>query len=83
MNRTETATLLIEKGADPNLADKDGRTPLMLAAINGNEALVRSLLEAKAGLSAKDAQGMTARDWAVKKNKEAVLPLLVEQPSIK
>jgi uncharacterized protein len=78
LEKVEAAKLLITKGADTNLADKDGRTPLMLAVSRGNEALVKSLLEAKADLSVKDKEGMTARDWAVKNGKNAILPLLGE-----
>ena len=36
--------LLLERGASPDYIDKNGRTPLSLAAENGNEAIVRQLL---------------------------------------
>eukprot|EP01047_Picozoa_sp_COSAG01_P137320 COSAG01_NODE_67816_length_266_cov_0.532934_1_plen_56_part_10 len=41
---TTAAQLLLERGADPNLADSAGLTPLMRAAVAGNLAGVRLLL---------------------------------------
>jgi len=63
-------------GADPNLADNAGRTPLMLAVSLGNEVLVRGLLAAKADPSAADSEGMTAKDWAEKHNRPELIELL-------
>jgi ankyrin repeat protein len=44
---------LIQLGADPNFADADGVTPLMVAARGGSAAQVRALLEAGAGANAR------------------------------
>ena len=46
--------LLLEKGADMESKDKDGRTSLSWAAQNGNEAVVKLLLEKGADLESKD-----------------------------
>ena len=40
--------LLLDKGADPNLATLNGRTPLMAVAGAGELAMVQLLLERKA-----------------------------------
>ncbi|WP_171165916.1 ankyrin repeat domain-containing protein [Streptomyces sp. I05A-00742] len=44
--------ILLDAGADPNLARPDGWTPLVLAAFHGHESVVRRLLEAGADLNA-------------------------------
>eukprot|EP01045_Picozoa_sp_COSAG04_P009220 COSAG04_NODE_529_length_13029_cov_3.203248_10_plen_752_part_00 len=52
---------LLERGADPSLANSSGRTPLMAAASKGNQPIMQLLLEAKADLHAVDpANGFTA-----------------------
>ena len=53
------ARLLAAK-ADPNAKDRDGNTPLMLAAKRGYEAIVARLLAANADPNVKNNDGMTA-----------------------
>ncbi len=65
---TGVLTLLLGAGANPNLADNDGLTPLMRAADRGDAERVRALLEAKADPAVKDRLGRTARDWAVSRD---------------
>lgn len=45
---TDTLQALVEAGANVNLADRDGRTPLALARARGYAAMVRRLLQAGA-----------------------------------
>jgi hypothetical protein len=45
---TDTLAALISAGANVNLADREGRTPLALARARGYEAMVRLLLQAGA-----------------------------------
>jgi hypothetical protein len=45
---TETLRLLVEAGANVNLPDRNGRTPLSLARAGGHEAMVRLLQRAGA-----------------------------------
>jgi hypothetical protein len=40
---TDTLTALVAAGADPNLADRGGRTPLQLARARGHDAMARVL----------------------------------------
>lgn len=44
-NHPSVAKLLLERSADPNLANKNGRLPLVLAAMRGYAAMVHLLLQ--------------------------------------
>jgi ankyrin repeat protein len=48
VRRDELPLFLLSRGADPNLADADGYTPLHWAAQNGKAELVKALLKAGA-----------------------------------
>jgi hypothetical protein len=58
--------LLIANGANPNLHDDSGLTPLMALTTYGNMKAARVLLDAGAQADAKDNKGMTALDYARK-----------------
>jgi len=68
--------LFLEKGANPNLTDKNGKTPLMNAAYKGNLAIVKLLLEFGADPNLKDSSGQSALDMAEKKGHQDVIQLL-------
>ena len=72
----EILNLLLDKGADPNIKNRLGGTPLMWAAVFGNEAAAVRLLERGANPALKDEDGMTALDWARKNKHESVVRLL-------
>ncbi|KJR87190.1 ankyrin repeat protein [Sporothrix schenckii 1099-18] len=71
--------LLLEKRADVEAKDNDGRTPLSHAAQGGHEAVARLLLEKGAGVEAKDNDGLTPLSSAVLFGYEAVARLLLEK----
>jgi ankyrin repeat protein len=55
--------LLLNGGANVNLANGDGQTPLMLAAHNRSDDLIPRLLRAGADPLERDREGRTARDY--------------------
>ena len=57
--QTETAELLITRGADVNVRHRDGGTPLHGAALFGRTGLVELLIEHGADVNAVDNNGMT------------------------
>ena len=65
-NSTAVASLL-QRGANVNAVDENGRTPLMLAAQRSDTKIVRLLLGAGADLEAKDREGKTPLNLAERK----------------
>ena len=59
-NQQAAARLLLDRGANPSLADSTGVTPLMGAAGMGFAPLVQLLLDAKADMGAVDKDGDSA-----------------------
>ncbi|GLD59561.1 ankyrin repeat and EF-hand domain-containing protein 1-like isoform X1 [Lates japonicus] len=56
-NNQDLVSFLLSHGAHPNIQDKKGRTPLMLAAEMGNDAIVVLLAQSHADLRLQDAEG--------------------------
>lgn len=54
---TELVAFLLSKGADPNMQDKRGRAPIMLAAELGNDPIVSLLAHSEADLRLLDVEG--------------------------
>lgn len=51
--------VLIQNGADVNIVDYYGRTPIFMAARNGNQKIVESLIRANADVNLADKTGTT------------------------
>ncbi len=67
----------LRSGANPNVSDAQGRTPLMLAAQHADQMLITALSEAGASHEHKDKNGRTMLEYALHSYKEsAVLPFL-------
>ncbi|XP_037578179.1 ankyrin repeat, SAM and basic leucine zipper domain-containing protein 1-like [Dermacentor silvarum] len=58
------AEVLLKHGAEPDLAGRDGTTPLMLAAREGYCQLIEMLLDRGADAKSLDSQGWTSLSWA-------------------
>ncbi|XP_072217990.1 ankyrin repeat and EF-hand domain containing 1a [Leuresthes tenuis] len=56
-NDLDLVSFLLSHGAHPDIQDKRGRTPIMLAAELGNETIVALLAENQANLRLMDAEG--------------------------
>jgi cytohesin len=83
-NHREIVELLIAKGADVNAAGESssvfiwqgGFTPLHYAAVNGHKEIVELLISKGADVNAKADNGLTPRDWAIKRTHTKIADLL-------
>ncbi|KAL6887036.1 hypothetical protein GGI43DRAFT_264528 [Trichoderma evansii] len=71
--------LLVEKGANIEAKDSDGRTALLWAAEKGHQATVKLLVEKGADIEAKDSDGLTPLSFAAENGHQATVELLVEK----
>jgi ankyrin repeat protein len=69
----------LHEGADVNCRDKDGLTPLIWAAIQGHEAVVRLLLERGGELEARNRNGDTALMWASLMGHKGVVDFILDR----
>jgi ankyrin repeat protein len=76
-DKPECAKLLLEKGANPNLGDKQGETPLMSAADQDRIDLAQMLLGAGADPSRTDTDGQKAVGYAILSGDDALIRILV------
>lgn len=70
---------LLQKGADPNIRDGSGNTPLILAAQAGREDLVQLLLTYKANINLGNSSGQTPLIVAVNNRNQAIARLLIDK----
>lgn len=77
---------LLDRGAEANLIDDSGRSPLSLAAGEGHEAVVRLLIEEGIDLDSRDRSGQTPLARAVLEGHQDIIRLLIDagaDPDIK
>lgn len=75
----ETAQLLVKAGADVKLANRQGLTPVALAAANGSAAMLKVLIEAGAPVNAPDPAGETPLMLAARVGKLDGVRVLIER----
>ncbi|WP_448585995.1 ankyrin repeat domain-containing protein [Thermaurantiacus sp.] len=76
---TPWMAFLLQNGADPNIRDNEGNTPLILAAATGFVDGVRVMLAGKAQIDAVNSKGQTGLFKAVELRDLATVRLLLEQ----
>ena len=76
-----TVNLLLDHGADANIAAADGYTPLHLAVMKGNQNLVKLFLEKNALVNTQNADGDSPLHTAVSKGFFYITKLLVKKGS--
>ena len=89
--RVEPLKVLLAAGANPNVADVDGQTPLHLVLLPDNsglgpelpqrEAVVKLLLDAKVDAHARNRDGKTPLMLARSLNEKSLIDLLESQSS--
>jgi len=77
-NDLDTTNMLLAAGAKPSVASRYGVTPLALAALNANEAIVERLLKAGADANAANPEGQTVLMTAARSGKASVVRLLLQ-----
>jgi ankyrin repeat protein len=73
---SETVTLLLLLGADPNLADQYNYTALHEAACLGYREVTEILIEAKADINKRDINDYSPLGYAVRCGHQGVIELL-------
>ena len=68
--------------SDPDVRDSKGRTPLMIAAVNGSVVLVERLLKSKARVGVKDDDGQTVMHHACDQGHMSVVEVLIKNKRI-
>ena len=76
----ESVQVLLSAGAEVNVQDKNGMTPLMWAARWGDAPRVLALVEAGATVTVRDNSGKTALDWARSRGGRAAETIEILQP---
>lgn len=74
-NRPAIAKTLLEMGANPNLADKNGLTPLHLATMAESEELVSMLINYNADKYKMNNKGKSALDYALISKNEQIISI--------
>jgi len=73
----ETVELLIKHGANVNLANSFGQTPLMKAVCYADKHIVKILIKAGADVNYVDRHYKTALNWSIHVKKEDITQLLI------
>eukprot|EP01132_Coremiostelium_polycephalum_P011133 gene11133-13633_t len=78
-NNKAIVDLLLENGADPNISDFDGYTPLMNAIKVGNTDIAKKLINSGSDIDAVSKEGFTPLHLALLSNDQAIAEILLEK----
>jgi ankyrin repeat protein len=67
---------LLDKGADPNVTDRYGQTPLMIAAGRNDSVSTRLLIQARTNLRIRSKSGLTALGFALDNGSQEAAALI-------
>lgn len=81
-NETGCARMLIKSGANPNIKNEAGATPLMQMCWRGDLRMAMQLVEAGAKLGARDESGWDALMYATSKNQASVCEFLLSKGAL-
>lgn len=76
--QVEMTRVLLEHGADPQIANDMGQIPLAGAAFKGNAAMTKLLIEHGADVNARMADGKTALMFAAMFDQTEIIDILLE-----
>ncbi|XP_023604048.1 ankyrin repeat domain-containing protein 26-like [Myotis lucifugus] len=80
-DQEECATILLDHGANPNVMDIHGNTPLHYAVLGHNTAIVEKLLSCMANMEARNKDDFTPLSLAKYENREKMVEFLVTRAS--
>lgn len=78
-HRESVMLLLVVAGANPNVQNEDGESPLMVFSSFGPLERVRKMVESGAEVNHQDSQGATALVWAASNNESEIVEYLLSK----
>ena len=83
LNDSSIVRLLLDHGADPNIPERDGLTPLHQASQKGRIEIARVLLERGASIEVEDKWGRTPSNVASGEQHDEIINLLLEHGAVR